>query len=397
MGNVLKNKEGRAMALIKCPECGKEVSDQSKKCQYCGYPFKKNNKKIAVLVCGVAILGVIGVSSAYYLQVKDKEKAERQGVLQYNDYVNEINEYLYIVDRGEEFALNYLEDTREVWYNSIYEEDDYKTDEYTKNSSGKFYDDFNTALLYWYSSDDAESEEGDISEAVSLANTKFEGLKVVPLELENIYEKVLAIHTSFSDLTDFSLNPEGSYTSFVESAQNKKDSFKTAYNNLKNVIPQKKDYKGEQLESSKKYSEQLFDGIYFDMPAYAIESEMNTKYQVIGDDILAGIISYADVTFPTLGVDNVAQIDFYPFNSKFQYDLVGIKFEKTDSLTINNVVDWISSIHGEGVESNGEYVWNNSKIKITCKEDIDYTDKKIYEVFYSKQGEPEEETSLEEQ
>ncbi len=27
------------MALIKCPECGKEVSDRAGKCIYCGYPF----------------------------------------------------------------------------------------------------------------------------------------------------------------------------------------------------------------------------------------------------------------------------------------------------------------------------------------------------------------------
>ena len=28
------------MALIKCPECGKEVSDKSEICIYCGYPIK---------------------------------------------------------------------------------------------------------------------------------------------------------------------------------------------------------------------------------------------------------------------------------------------------------------------------------------------------------------------
>ena len=27
------------MALIKCPECGKEISDKSKHCIHCGYPL----------------------------------------------------------------------------------------------------------------------------------------------------------------------------------------------------------------------------------------------------------------------------------------------------------------------------------------------------------------------
>ena len=30
------------MALIKCPECGKEVSDKAEACIHCGYPLSKN-------------------------------------------------------------------------------------------------------------------------------------------------------------------------------------------------------------------------------------------------------------------------------------------------------------------------------------------------------------------
>ena len=31
------------MALIKCPECGKEISDKSKQCIHCGYPLEESN------------------------------------------------------------------------------------------------------------------------------------------------------------------------------------------------------------------------------------------------------------------------------------------------------------------------------------------------------------------
>ena len=31
------------MALIKCPECGKEISDRAKKCPNCGFPIKRKN------------------------------------------------------------------------------------------------------------------------------------------------------------------------------------------------------------------------------------------------------------------------------------------------------------------------------------------------------------------
>lgn len=32
------------MALVKCPECGKEVSSQLKRCNNCGYKLKKMEK-----------------------------------------------------------------------------------------------------------------------------------------------------------------------------------------------------------------------------------------------------------------------------------------------------------------------------------------------------------------
>lgn len=34
------------MALIKCPECGKEISDKSPSCIHCGYPIISNNINI---------------------------------------------------------------------------------------------------------------------------------------------------------------------------------------------------------------------------------------------------------------------------------------------------------------------------------------------------------------
>ena len=30
------------MALIKCPECGKDVSSEAASCPYCGYPIKND-------------------------------------------------------------------------------------------------------------------------------------------------------------------------------------------------------------------------------------------------------------------------------------------------------------------------------------------------------------------
>lgn len=34
------------MALIKCPECGKEISDKAKACPECGYKRRKVRKNL---------------------------------------------------------------------------------------------------------------------------------------------------------------------------------------------------------------------------------------------------------------------------------------------------------------------------------------------------------------
>ena len=52
------------MALIKCPECGKDISDTCENCIYCGYPIRKRkkiNKKIVFGVGGLAIVAAFAV------------------------------------------------------------------------------------------------------------------------------------------------------------------------------------------------------------------------------------------------------------------------------------------------------------------------------------------------
>ena len=58
------------MAMIKCKECGKDISDTAKICVNCGAPLKKDDfhkeltaaKRVAIVV--VAILGIIFIYNA---------------------------------------------------------------------------------------------------------------------------------------------------------------------------------------------------------------------------------------------------------------------------------------------------------------------------------------------
>lgn len=49
------------MALINCPECGKEISDTAKKCIHCGYALTKNTEKKKKLIIGGILIVAIAI------------------------------------------------------------------------------------------------------------------------------------------------------------------------------------------------------------------------------------------------------------------------------------------------------------------------------------------------
>ena len=72
-----KNLEGKNMALVQCPECGKEISDQAISCPNCGYTMRKEenianavvvpvkrapNKRLIVVACVVVLLAAVLVA-----------------------------------------------------------------------------------------------------------------------------------------------------------------------------------------------------------------------------------------------------------------------------------------------------------------------------------------------
>lgn len=61
------------MALIKCPECGKEYSDTAKECPNCGYQKNKGKrKKLFGVIGAVAIIALIAGGVWYYDATSDQ-------------------------------------------------------------------------------------------------------------------------------------------------------------------------------------------------------------------------------------------------------------------------------------------------------------------------------------
>lgn len=142
------------MALIKCPECGKEVSDKAEKCPYCGYPIeeietvdkkenikeekyevarkkKKLSKKVIIAISaiiGAAAIGVGGymvatADSRTYKQAKQlyeqanyKEAIEKFKKIEgYKNSKELIKECEYNLSPDGQFLITFIDGLEERW------------------------------------------------------------------------------------------------------------------------------------------------------------------------------------------------------------------------------------------------------------------------------------------
>ena len=73
--------------MIKCPECGKEISDHAKVCPECGFAIKKKRGKV-ILIVAIAIIVLVIVSTAIVFIHRNKEKQEK--ITSINEVIQEI-------------------------------------------------------------------------------------------------------------------------------------------------------------------------------------------------------------------------------------------------------------------------------------------------------------------
>ncbi len=104
------------MALIKCPECGKEVSDTAKICVHCGFKLPKIQKDgnkskkhwiLITLIVVVTIFLVVGGLILNDLSIK-KEGKRAYYTEEYKDYVEDVIALLdgYSSDTGENMRID---------------------------------------------------------------------------------------------------------------------------------------------------------------------------------------------------------------------------------------------------------------------------------------------------
>ena len=107
------------MALLKCPECGKKISDKARKCPDCGCPIKKRTVKIFTIPVIVIVFLAFGcISGKYffeiYLQAKKTDgnnKISKEESTNINENVNNM-EWTLAYD-GSEYVGTYTGEVKD--------------------------------------------------------------------------------------------------------------------------------------------------------------------------------------------------------------------------------------------------------------------------------------------
>lgn len=226
------------MSLVTCPECGKEVSETSKKCIHCGYKFKKNGgsgKKKAIIISIIAIILVaVGLSVFFVMKSKrDKELAEQRE----KKYIQQMEYFRDDVINGGVDAEKLCNLVSGVWYDAINEDIESDTMKYAyDDKKHKFYD-FETALSNLFESDEYSKLVNDLKNNKSKVDEMIAELKEYPNEnYKEYFDCCYDFYNEYTLFYDFAVNTTGSYNDYSEKYKSTKDNFLEKFNELKNKI-----------------------------------------------------------------------------------------------------------------------------------------------------------------
>lgn len=250
------------MALVKCPECGKEISDQCEACPHCGYPIKiqekqnlepqpvevtgiklnKFNKKKKIMlfsILGLVLLLIFGSITALTINKQNQEKAAKVAAAK---VVNDYHDNLLLLEldmytgASDSETLSNL--TGKVWYNTIYQVPDDTTDKYTYNSNVGFNPDFNTSLQKLFADQSIKDTISKIESNQKTVSSLMKKMQNPPKEYQTSYETLSKLYVAYQGLTDLAVNPSGTLTTYSESKNTKANDFVTLYKTLDTQVPE---------------------------------------------------------------------------------------------------------------------------------------------------------------
>lgn len=248
------------MALINCPECKKEISDQALSCPHCGFPMtptpaesgvgishaqleqpsKPKNRKPLFLVFALVVVAIVAVAVGIFVSNSKKAaalEAEAREAEARENYIQTMRTARYAMLSGAAEAETACNLISSVWHNSIYEKSDITTDKYTKKN-GKFYDDFNDALSALFRSDEYKDQVSAIKADRTTVDNYMHELQSPPDGLETAYNTLCDMYEEFTSLTGLAINPTGSLQTFNQSFSSYDNALIRYYDKLGTQIPE---------------------------------------------------------------------------------------------------------------------------------------------------------------
>lgn len=218
------------MALIHCPECGKEISSASLNCIHCGCSLKlySKNKMKKRFVCVFVLFLFVFSLFFVYQKIHEKNLTEI--------YIENLREVSYIMLDGAAEAEHCGNLIIQVWNNSIYKKSDEKTDKYTKNENGIFYEDFNDALNSLFDNSKFLDDLDKIQENQSEVLIMMKDLQNVPKGYEEEARHLNNYYEEYMIFTNMVINPLGSLNSFSDEFTDSDKKLSQYYNKIRLYI-----------------------------------------------------------------------------------------------------------------------------------------------------------------
>lgn len=226
------------MALISCPQCGKEISEKAKVCPHCNLNLSPQSSKICE-ECGTEYAAHLnacpncGCPNLVIEENKSRGKHKRKIILatilililalgvvvsqkvKEAEYYSNMEAVSYTMLDGAikaETAGNLI---KSVWNNAIYQKKDDETDKYTLEN-GKFVDDFNDALSNLFSDETFMSDISEIQNNKLEVNNLMKKLTDPPKKYEEAYLVLKVYYDNYLKLNKLVVNTTGSLNTFSD-------------------------------------------------------------------------------------------------------------------------------------------------------------------------------------
>jgi RNA polymerase subunit RPABC4/transcription elongation factor Spt4/type II secretory pathway pseudopilin PulG len=228
---ILETTETEENTVLLCEECGTVIPDGMEACPNCGcpvsvqeevteapqkvevtsvklQPIAKNTKKYIV----IAVVAIIAIIAAIFIgnNVKQKKLAEEEAQRK-EAYASNLETASFTMLMGAIDAEKAGNLIKKVWYNEIYGEYDSETSKYTSGAS-----DFNEALSNLFADSDFRTKISSIETNQDTVASLMKKLKNPPEEYEDAYDAIKELYDAYTKLTNLATNPSGNLQSFSE-------------------------------------------------------------------------------------------------------------------------------------------------------------------------------------